>query len=837
MFDGRVVLRVHAEGLAHDFRVAFRSLGRTPGFLITGVLSLALAIGTSAAAFSVIDAIRFRALPMRDAERLVLLSEVPAEHAGSSRDSRARNRCATSCDVGYKTFAQALADHPFRSLDLVAAFTSGGKSLIVKDEPILVVGGVVSPNLFALLGASPARGRLFTPDENQLGASPVVVLSHDLWVTQLGGKPDIVGSMVKLSDTRYTVVGVMPEGFDFESDSKFWLPAVPTLDPSTRPSIRTVTVVGRLRDGSTIEQLRAELTAIEPVVDDAPDGRRAEPTRLTAAPLRERYVTSMRSNDVIFGAIVVCILLIAAANLANLVLVRTLAQQREIGVRVALGAGATRLTTHLMSQIAVLVTLGTAVGLLLSVWFVKLLAAAAPFQGTRLTSMAYRVDLRVAVFVTVLAILLGLVLSIVPARIVFRTDVQPLLREGGSGSGVGGSGSWGKRAQQGLVVAQVASAAVLLVGAGLLLKTTLRVAHVELGFQPTGLIQAGVSFPHSWRVPEKFVPVTRQLLFEAQQLAGVRSAAVRATTPLASAASAPRVIPHGRAEPLGAGLVPSSAISITADYVRTIGASLVRGRTFTDQDDEHTAPVAMVNEWAARRWWPQGDPVGQIVRIEADGQAPLELTVIGVLRDNKAARPNLLLADDGPELYRPLAQAPSASPSLFVRTTGAAAPVVRSLRQLVLRLVPDRPAFTGLVSDRVDQQLAGVRATAMQIVAFAFVGLVLALTGVYGVLSYAVSRRSREMGIRTALGATGLRIRVLVLRDALVLASSGIVLGLMAAKSVARMLEGLLYGVSAEDPQVFAIVAGFLVFVALVASYVPAHRAARIAPVTALRSS
>lgn len=836
MSDGGSASRFQLmESLTQDLRVAVRSLGRTPGFLVAGVLSLALAIGTGAAAFSVIDAIRFRALPMRDAERLVLVSEVPAGRTASASSAGGRGRCTTACDVGYKTFAQALERHPFRSLDLVAAFTSGGKSLVVKDEPVLVIGGVVSPSLFALLGVGPELGRLFVPDDNRLGAAAVVVLSHDLWVTQLGGQRDVVGSLVKLSDTRYTVIGVMPEGFDFESGSKFWLPAVPTLDPSTRPSIRTVTVIGRLRRGSTIEQLRAELAAIEPVVDDAPDGRRPEPTRLTASPFRDRYVTSVRSNDVIFGVIVACILCIAAANLANLLLVRTLAQQREIGVRVALGAGAARLTTHLMSQIVVLVAMGTAVGLVLAKWFVKLLATAAPFQATRLTDMAYRVDFRVVVFVIVLASVLGLVLSLVPARIVLRTDVQPMLRDGGSGS-VGMGAAWGKRAQQALVVAQVASATVLLIGAGLLLETTLRVARVDLGFQPAGLVQAGVSFPHAWRVPEKFVPVTRQLLFETQQLPGVRSAAVRATTPLSAAGAAPRVIPQGRAEPLGAGLVPASAISITADYVRTIGAALVRGRTFTDRDDEHAPSVAMVNEWAARRWWPQGDAVGQIVRLESDGQAPLEMTVVGVLRDNKAARPNLLLADDGPELYRPLAQAPSASPSLFVRTDGAAAVVVRSLRQLVLRLVPDRPAFTGLVSERVDQQLAGVRATAMQIVAFAIVGLILALTGVYGVLSYAVSRRSREMGIRTALGATALRIRALVLRDALALASSGIAIGLVAARSLAYLLEGLLYGVTPNDPQVFALVAIFLLLVALMASYVPAHRAASVAPVTALRA-
>ena len=331
-------------------RLALRALQRTPGFTITALLSLALAIGASAAAFAVIDAVRFRALPFPDGDRLVLLSEVPldAGAAGAASAVASAAACRNACDVSYESFDQALRHRSFRSLNVVAGYTTGGKALATKGEPLLVMGGVVSPNLFTLMNVQPMLGRAFSADDDRLGAAPVTILSYALWSTQFASDPAILGRDVKLSDTHYTVIGVMPPGFTHEVNSQFWLPVVPVLDPSTRPSVRTLTVVGRLAPGATLAQLRAELSTVEPVAAQvvAPDGARsrAAPPRmqLTAAPLRERYAASTQSHDLIFGAVVACVLLIACANLANLVLVRTLQQQRELAIRSALGEGSVR---------------------------------------------------------------------------------------------------------------------------------------------------------------------------------------------------------------------------------------------------------------------------------------------------------------------------------------------------------------------------------------------------------------------------------------------------------------------------------------------------------------
>ncbi|MBK9411138.1 MAG: ABC transporter permease [Gemmatimonadetes bacterium] len=303
-------------------RLALRALLRTPGFTVTAVLSLALAIGASAAAFAVIDAVRFRALPFPDGDRLVLLSEVPIDEGGEARSAEGRG-CRVACDVSYETFDQVLRRHRFRALDAVAGYSSGGKALATKGEPLLVTGGVISPNLLALLQVQPQLGRPFTADDDKVGAPPVTLLSHALWTSQFGADPGILGRVVKLSDTQYTVVGVMPPGFAHEVNSQFWLPVVPVLDPSTRPSIRTLTAIGRLAPGQTLAQLRAELSTLEPAppaVVDAPGGGRggvrapAPRLRLTAAPLRERYAASTQSHDLVFGAVVGCILLIACAN-------------------------------------------------------------------------------------------------------------------------------------------------------------------------------------------------------------------------------------------------------------------------------------------------------------------------------------------------------------------------------------------------------------------------------------------------------------------------------------------------------------------------------------------
>lgn len=811
--------------MTHDLRIALRSLLRSPGFLITAVGSLAIAIGASVAAFSVIDAVRLRALPFVDADRLVVLGETPTGPGVIGVPP-----CRGGCTVSYETFAQVLSTRKFHSVDVVTAYTSGGKSLTRNGESILVNGGVVSPNVFGLLGVRPVIGRGLTADDNQLGVPLTTVLSYELWETQFGKDPGVLGTDVKLSDSHYTVVGVMPPGFRFESGSQFWLPAVPTLDPSTRPSIRTVSAFARLAPGRTIADLRAELASVEPAVPNGPG--RGQKTMVVADPLRERYASSTKSHDLIFGAIVGWLLLIACANLANLVLARTLNRQHEFAIRSALGAGAGRLTRVLFAQHALIVGIAAALGIVFAWAALGVLSGLPALASLRPDGMEYRIDARVLAFATLVSIAAAVLVSIIPARLVVGRDVHHLLRV----SAASGSGDRARWAQRLFVVGQVACATVLLTGAGLMARTVLHFAQVNLGFNANRLVTGSPSFPHTWRVPEKYLPVTEQILRELDRMPGVASSAVRASVPLPKKDGRPSLTLEGSAEALPAGLVPNVALSITPNYFTTVGVPVTSGRAFADQDRKASVPVAIVNSWAAKRWWPDRDAIGQTVRVDTGG-GTMAITVVGVAANSKAARPNLLLDEDGPELYLPYDQSPSAFPVFFVSAATRPEPLLREMSVLLTRLVPDRPVFTTLVSTTVTQQLGGVRTNAMQILAFAVIGLLLAVIGVYGVLSFDVSRRTREIGIRSALGASRARIAGNTLTDAARLTMVGLVIGVPVALYATRLLGSLLYTTSPRDPVVYGSVILCIAAVSVVAAYIPARRATRVDPIVALKSS
>jgi putative ABC transport system permease protein len=727
-----------------------------------------------------------------------------------------------------------LRTYPFHSLDAVVGYTSGGKGLVLGDEIVPVLGGVVSPNVFALLNARPAIGRVLTAEDDRLGVPLAVVLGHGLWTSRFAADPGILGRQVKLSDSRYTVVGVMPPGFEFEAGAQFWLPVVPTLDPSTRPSIRNVSVVGRLAPGATLAMLRGELSTIQPAAVATARGKPAT-TTLTAAPLRDRYVASTQSHDVVFTGVVACVLLIAVANVATLLLVRTMQQERELAVRTALGGGIRHLTSYLLAQQALLVGAGAVLGIALASWLLRVLASLAVLDSLRPLGMEYRVDGTVVAFAILLAVMIAICLGLVPLKVVRSMNVQRVLRESTTGASGGSSHAIAQRA---FVVAETACAAVLLVGATLMAATVLRLSRVDLGFDAARLVQGTPSFPHGWRVKETYLPIERRILADLTALPGAASAAMRASNRLGSPGAPGEIRLAGESSPLPPSAVPNAAIAVSPGYFATAGVRLVAGRDFDGGDRETSVPVAIVNEWAARRWWPNGSAVGQRLVIDTARGSSLTVTVVGVVRDNKAAQPNVLLAAEGPELYRPFEQAPSAFPSFLVRSTNGLTPeaLLRPTRQALIRAVPDRPLFTQLASEQIARQLGGVRTNALQILGFAAIGLVLALIGVHGVLSYTVSRRTREIGIRGALGASRGALRLMVVRDAMVLVLIGLGLGLPTAAVVSRYIGELLHGTSVTDPRIYAAVAAIVIAAALVASWIPARRASRVDPMTALRS-
>ena len=815
------------ELVRHDVALAARSLARSPLFVVTTVLSLALGIGASAAAIAVLDAVRFRALPFPHGERLVTIQEIPA---GSGA---AASGCLATCDPSYETFAQVLRNHPFHSLDAVVGYTSGAKGLVLGDEIVPVSGGVVSPNAFALLNAKPAIGRVLTVEDDRLGAPLAVVLGYGLWTSRFAADPGILGRQVKLSDSRYTVVGVMPAGFEFEARSQFWLPVVPTLDPSTRPSIRNVTVVGRLAPGATLAMLRGELSTIQPAASATARGKPVT-TTLAAAPLRDRYVASTQSHDVVFTGVVACVLLIAVANVATLLLVRTMQQERELAVRTALGGGLGDLTRYLLAQQALLVGAGAVLGIALASWLLHILGSLAVLDSLRPLGMEYRVDATVIVFAVLLSVVIAIGLGLVPLKVVRAMNVQHVLRE----STTGATGSGGHAfAQRALVIAETACAAVLLVGATLMAGTVLRLSRVDLGFDTGRLVQGTPSFPHGWRVKETYLPIERRILAELGALPGAASVAMRAANRLGAPGAPAEIRLAGESSPLPATAVPNAAIAVSPGYFATAGVRFLAGRDFDGGDREASVPVAIVNEWAARHWWPSASAVGQRLQIDTAAGASLTVTIVGVVHDNKAGQPNVLLAADGPELYRPLEQAPSAFPTFIVRATNGLAPqtLLRPTRQSLIRSVPDRPLFTQLVSEQVGRQLGGVRTNALQILGFAAIGLMLALIGIHGVLAYTVSRRTREIGIRGALGASRGTLRVMVLRDALLLVAVGLIIGLPVAALASRYLTELLHGTRVADPRVYAAVALVVLVASLVASWIPARRASHVDPMIALR--
>lgn len=804
--------------LIPELRSAVRSLLRQRLVAIAAMLSVAVAIGAGACAFSVVDAIRFRALPFAQSDGLVFISELPAD-AGAT----APKVCPSQCTVSYASFSTILRARPLRSLSVLTAFSGIGKVLTRDGRSDGIIGAVATPALFTVMRAVPLLGRAFTDADDRIGAEPVIVLSYDFWAGRFGADTALIGSSLQFSGTQYSVIGVMPPGFDFESGSKYWLPLAPVLDPNARAGIRNVTVIARLAPGITIGQARAEVSALEPAQQSAAASIKE---KFYVAPLRERYELATRGIDLVFLAVVACVLLIATVNLANLLLVRALDQQRDAAVRTALGASPARLVTQLLLQHALVVVAGTALGLALAAWAIPIVGSATVLNVFRPTAMSFRLDARVAATAVTAALGVLALVSIAPARLVSDGQVVRLLREGAATAA-------GTRArlQRAFVVVQLAASVVLLIAAGLETRTVQRLSHVDLGFDAAHVVQGVPSYPPSWRVPATYVPITQRILDGLGPVPGVDAVAVFAAVPAASS----QFTLVGDAAPLSRTQAPDAVLVVSPGYFRALRIPIVSGRAFAGDDRERTEAVAVVNEWSAGHWWPDGDAVGKLVRIDTAPGLGTTVRVVGVAHDNRAV-PGLVLASAGPALYRPFEQAPSPFPAFVAHAIMPAASVVRPMQAVLAREVPDRPLYVQPFSAITGQQISTIRVVAVQVVATAVMGFFLAIVGMYGVVAFTVSRRTREFGIRRALGASEAGILAMVVGEALVLSGAALVLGGAGATVLGRALGPVLHGTSPSDPAawmaaVVVVVAGTVAF-----ALVPARRAARIAPVSALRA-
>ncbi|HTI64208.1 MAG TPA: ADOP family duplicated permease [Gemmatimonadaceae bacterium] len=815
-----------------DIRVAIRTLGRSPGFVTAAVLSLGLALGAGIAGFGVLDAVRFRALPFPNADRLVLISEVP------------KGGCPNVCDVNYKTFA-LLREHAFKTIDALAGFAGGGKSLGTGIDQLNVTAAVVSESVFGMLGVRPELGRTFAADEDRLGAAPTMLIGHDLWATYFKGDTSVLGKTYMLSDEPYTVVGVMPPGFSFESRSEVWLAASRYLDPRTGTSLRAVNVLARLAPGATMQQLAGELRTVEAAANEG----RADKAKVTfgVSPLRERYVLATRGNDVVFAAIVAAILAIGCANVASLILVRAMRHRRALAVRRALGASSGMVVRYLFLENLVLCVAGLALGLVLAGGSLHALQSVAPLQGgARAAGMEYVLDLRASAFALALTIFVTCALTVAPVRLLVGSDLQSALREGASAATVSRAGH---RIQQVFVVVQTACAVALLVATGLMARTTARLSRVALGYDASHVASVTAVPVHSWRLEAKYLPAADRALTDIASIPGVEAAALRMPVPFAvGKPRAPGVIVvrpdlDDATMTLDAGreiepaLRPKSAFGVSPDYFRVMGIPLVAGRSFTQTDDASGPAVAIINRWAARHWWPSENPIGRTFTVDTAPGTRAVVTVIGVVRDNLAGQPSILLAKPGPEVYRPFKQSHFWLANYYARAAGGAGRVVEEMQNAVMRSMASdgRPRGT-VLSEQVNDQLRTVRTSAAQIAGFAIVGWLLAVTGLYGVLSYVVQQRTQEIGIRGVLGAGRGRIVGMIMSQAMRLALAGIGVGLAAAAAMGRLMASLLYGTPTNDLAIYASVSLLALLVSLAASWVPARRAARVDPAIALRA-
>ncbi len=799
-------VRTALDELRQDVRHGWRALGRRPGFALVAVLTLALGIGATTTMFALVDGVLLRPLPHAEPARLVALW--PGGAASAAELVRVAERARTLAGVaGYERDV--------------------GVGLGGDERPRRVGGARTTGNLFALLGARPALGRTLRADDERPGAEPVVVVSDALWQERLGGDARVVGTRLRIDGVERTVVGVMPPDFRFPAaGARLWLPI--TVDPAsvgTHWGLVRYQVVARLAPGVTPAQARDEVRRIARTMRTenplwTPD-EGAYLAAIDVVPLREQLVGDVQRPLLVLLGAVALLLVVACVNVANLLLARGIARGREIAVRAALGAGRGRLVRQLLTESLLLGATGAAAGVLLALGGVRLLVALLPADTPRLAEVA--VDGRVLGFAACAALLTSLVFGLLPALRAARPTAPAL--------GGRGTGAPRRRLSALLVATETALAVVLVVGAGLLARSFVALQAVEPGFRTTQVVTARVSPPAA-----EYADADRQRALHAAVLAraatipGVEHAALTSQLPFDGTTDAWATLIEGvTADPNDLPMLDHRRI--TPHYFRALGVPLTRGRAFTEADGEHDALVAIVDETAARTLWPDGDPIGRRVCWPWMGECRTVVGVVGTVRNNDlAAAPN-------PALYVPFRQRPTAAMTLVLRTELAPAALERALPGIVAGVDADVPVSDVRAMDALlDASVARPRLTMLLLAALAGAALLLGAIGLYGVIAYEVGGRTREIGVRMALGAPAGDVLRAVIARGVGIVLAGTAAGLLGALALARVLGGLLHGVGTADPLTFALVPLLLLVVAIAATAISARRAARIDSAVALRA-
>jgi putative ABC transport system permease protein len=811
------------ETFIQDLRFGARMLARNPGFAAVAILTLGLGVGANAAIFSVVNAVLLRPLPWSEPDRAVMIW---------SRWTAFEKTWVADGEVNdYRRRASTLAE--------VAAWSDGQVNLTGDGEPERVDAGNVTANLFSTLGVSPLRGRVFTPAEDVPNGPNLVLLSYGLWQRRYAADPNVIGRSIQINDAPFQVIGIMPADFVLPTDfhnptaTALWMP-VQWDNASVDHGSHGYYAAARLKPGATVAQAREEMHRITQAMTDEGLYPRQMQFDTVVLSLREEVVgTIRRSIWLLFGA-VGFLLLIACANVANLLLARAEARQREIAVRSALGAGRARVARQLITESLVLAALSAVAGLLLAWGGVRLLAWWNPASIPRVAGAS--IDGRVLLFTAAVALFTTLVFSLAPAVRLLRSDLTDAMKEGGSNATASGAR---QRFRNSLVVVEMALAVVLLVAAGLMLRTLWSLQRIDLGFNPSGVLTMRVSLPEaSYAKPESVVGFYERLMEQVRALPGVTMAGAARSLPLGSTIGDFGMMVDGYVPPPGTNAKGDWQI-VTDGYLEAMGERLVRGRTIQRTDRSDTQLIALINEAMARLYWAGRDPIGGRFRIGGGAQRPW-VTVVGVVKD---VRHNGVTDIVKEKFYVPHTQwhkslgFPIRGMTLVVRTDGNPASLASSVRNAVRQIDPNLPvADVRPMTEVVGAALSTPRFTSLLFAIFGLLALTLSAVGIYGVLSYIVSRRTREIGIRVAIGADRGRVLRMVLGSGFTLAAVGIVTGLIAALALTRLLSGLLHGVTAADPLTFATVAAGLFTVALLASLAPAWRATRVDPVVALKS-
>jgi len=786
-------------------------LWKNPGFTFVAVLTLALGIGANSAIFSVVNAVLLRSLPYRDPDRLVLLSQY-----------------RTIVEVDGTNGANFLEwRDQAKAFEQIAAYTSAIADLTGSGEPERLNAGKVSADLFATLGVAPALGRAFTPAECVDGGEPVVILSDSLWRRRFGGDRQVIGRAITLEGQSRTVVGIMAPGFRFPEESDLWLPLAINLGNQYKFG---VSVIARLGAGVTLEAARADLTAIIERRQSSPNHHSDRQIRVIG--LGDQLVGNVRrALLVLFGA-VAFVLLIACANVANLLLARSAARQKEMAIRAAVGAGRSRLVRQLLTESLMLSVGGGAAGLLAAKWIVKLLVAMSPSGIARIQES--NVDGRVLGFTCMVVLLTGLIAGVFPALQASKTDVGETLKaRSGARSGQGGA----RRPLSALMIAEIALALVLLVGAGLMIKSFLRLLAVPKGFNPDGVLTLALT-PSSAKYrqsPQRIAAYLQESLDRVRALPGVQSAGLASSLPLAGPTRRFIGVKIEGRPPYEPGKEPAvDGNFISPDYFHTMGIQIRAGRPFTLQDGPEAPQVAIINETLARRFFPNENPIGHRLLW------PAPKTIVGVVGD---AYNRGLDGEVYPEIYLPRMQLDyNFHSNLVVRVaSGLNSPsglssLATAIRNQARAIDSNEPVNQVVTMDeRLSNSVAGRRFQMLLLGVFAAVALVIAMVGIYGVISYAVSQRTHEIGVRMALGAQSSDVLRMVVWQGMSLTFAGVAAGLAAALALTRLMKNLLFEVSATDPATFALIALLLVGVAFIACYIPARRATKVDPLTSLR--